>query len=899
MKQEIAAFVPIISGFLSVLFFCVVIRLCKAFSERNVWHMRFVWMVLLLCVVGFLPASVWSVRAEERIIDIVYDNSGSMAFNDTEELDRADNYITRWVEADYAVRALSALMEEEDRLYLFPMDKNREAAQPQENVHYYEISGPDDKDIDRASESFGNTYYAGVENTLAHLKNYEGERWIIILTDSENKDIWERTLNQVLRGITDIGILYVPIAESPETLNLDSSIAGKVIQVEPDKSGSSQRGSIFTQILEATDSIYRRNSLTLGENGEIRVDAPVKELIVLMQSEGDTVSFQNRQTGSENQNLKSQVAVLEQEIGSQTGLVTRRRKSFQSYSSETEPSYGGNLDFAENLQIKEIQGEMVAFGGKSTIHEGSIYQKTLTVRANESVNIYYQLDLGVELEVKQDGKLVEENELLEGDCEVTVYPVNPDSGERVSTDAQLLQELSVSVNGRSCQFGETIFLNVVYPDEVKLAVQVEGAALQEPIELTRGFKVRERIYPLAVQVLGVPDFLNYDKMNLDSIKNGEASGIRIKLSENMGSKRIALRDSTADKLEITCMVDYKGRKRSEESHISVEIAKVDGTTDEFMLYPYLTSAQDFDTYRDVRCSVVVWRTDGEEQSRAEQEIAIDLRAVEARLEAELVDGRRYSRSEVIHGGVAYLITCDGEELPESELEKLSFHTLAGGCPYVNLSKAKGTFQFIKKLGLSIYWLYNGKETIPIHSEITYTRRGVPCTAVLKGEIQVILAPLALRICLYIVTALVVLFLLYLIFNLLTRRCFSPFFFCVLYFNNDSELGIRLSPSVFQSFRQMVLPAKGMTLQLSEAQREMYGIECPELQLQKRRKGGRYYLMNWAAFSRKDAFRINGKYIFRGNAAMTKADRFEFMDSAGLWNTIVFRGNQITGEDEKR
>ena len=73
-------------------------------------------MVLLLCVVGFLPASVWSVRAEERIIDIVYDNSGSMAFNDTEELDRADNYITRWVEADYAVRALSALMEEEDRL---------------------------------------------------------------------------------------------------------------------------------------------------------------------------------------------------------------------------------------------------------------------------------------------------------------------------------------------------------------------------------------------------------------------------------------------------------------------------------------------------------------------------------------------------------------------------------------------------------------------------------------------------------------------------------------------------------------------------------------------------------------------------------------------------------------
>ena len=856
-------------------------------------------MAVFLCLLGFLPANVWSVQAKERIIDIVYDNSGSMAFNDTEELDNVDNYITRWVEADYAVRALSALMEEEDKLYLFPMDKNRETAQPQENVNYYEITGPDDKDIDRASESFGNTYYAGVENALAHLKGYEGERWIIILTDSENKGIWERTLNQVLQGITEIGILYVPIAEAPETLSLDSGIAGKVIQVEPDKSGGSRRGSIFTQILEATDSIYRRNSLTLGTNGEIRVDAPVKELIVLMQSEGDTVYFQNRQMGSENQNLRAQVSMLAQEIGAQTGLVTRKRQSFQSYSSETEPSYGGNLDFAKNLQIKEIQGEMVAFGGKSTIHEGSIYQKSLAVGANESVNVYYQLDLGVAIEIKQDGSLVEGDELLEGEYEVTIYPINPDSGERVATDAQLLRELSVSVNGGNYQFGETIYLHADYPEKVDLTVLVEGAALKEPIELTESYEVRERVYPLVVQVLGTPDFFNYDKMNQNSIKKGEASAIRIKLSENMGDKRIALRDSTADKLEITCEVNYKGRRRSEEPCILVEIVKVEGTADEFLLYPYLTNYEDFDTYKDVVCKVAAWRSDEEGQSRIEQEIEIELKASETKLEAELMEGRRYNRSEVIQGEVAYTLFCDGEEIPESEFGRLRFHTLSGGCGYVNLSRAGGALQFIKKLGLSIYWLYNNRETIPIHSEITYIRRGVPCTAVLKGEIQVILAPLALRVCLYSITALVVLFLLYLAWNLLTGRCFSPFFFCVLYFNDDPELGIRLSPGAFQSFRQLVFPAKGITVQLSETQREMYGIECPELQFQKRRKGGRYYLMNWVVFSRKDAFRINRKYIFRGNAAMAKKDRFEFIDSAGLWNTVVFKGNRMTGEDGER
>ena len=233
-----------------------------------------VWFIVI-CLLWVIPGKDCIAYAEERVIDIIYDNSGSMAFNETDKLGEADNYITRWVEADYAVRAFSALMEEGDKLYVFPMDRNKEnvAGTPQENINYFQISSPNDGNIDKASENFGNTYYEGIHNAIAHLQAQSGERWIIILTDSEDKRLCERALNQELRDVDWVKVLYVPIVEVPERLNLNAEVNNKVIQVEP------KSGNIFSQILEATDYIYNRNSLTLSRETagtvEFLVDAPI------------------------------------------------------------------------------------------------------------------------------------------------------------------------------------------------------------------------------------------------------------------------------------------------------------------------------------------------------------------------------------------------------------------------------------------------------------------------------------------------------------------------------------------------------------------------------------------------------------------------------------------------
>lgn len=859
--------------------------------------MRYAIILFAVCLLGVMPKSSGVVNTEKRVIDIVYDNSGSMTFEDIDRLDKKDNYITRWVDADYAVRAFSALMEEGDHLYLFPMDKNREAVEsgrPEEEVHYYEISGPEDEDIDKASKSFGSTYYAGVENALMHLQTQTGEKWIIVLTDSADKGMWEITLNEALAGVSDVRVLYVPIAELSERLSLSADIEDKVIQIESE----SGKNNIFSQILETTDYIYKRNSLTLSTEAsgtvEFKIDAPVKELIVLMQSEGETVDFINRTSGYVNQDLKEKADTIRQEIEAKTGLPYQREKSFQSYSSENEPAYS-HPEFASHLQIKDIQGEMISFSGKSTIDEENIFQKIVSVKANESVNVYYQLDIGIEIAVLQDGEPVEGSDIFEGEYEVFVYPVNPNSGKRVALDAQMLKDLSVKVNGEDCRFGESIRMEAAYPGTVSLEVSAEGAALEQTIREVYSYSIQERSYPLVIQVLELPDSFDYDKMNRNSIKNGEAEGIRIKLAEDTGDGLISLRDTTLDNLELEGVIDYKGLKKSEKPRIAVEIDAGTGADDEYLLYPYLTNEDDFYAYRDVTCNIVAQRKDDKEQSRASEQINLLLEAEPAVLEAELSEEGRYTGKDLAYGDVSYSLTCNGEEIPEGEWKNISFHTLEGGSRYISFKQTDGLTGWLSRLRKRIHWLYNWKETAYIHSEIIYMRRGIANTAVLEGEIQVILAPFWLRAFLYTVSAGFLLFFVYLAGNIVTGRCFLPFFSCTLYYCNDPEAGIQIKQKKWQCFCQIVNPKKGVLFHLSEGQRERYGVEFPDLIIQKRKRR-QYYLKNWSVYSRQDSFRINKRYIYRENAVMSKEDQFEFMDSGGLWHTIVFQKNLITGED---
>lgn len=54
-----------------------------------------------------------------------------------------------------------------------------------------------------------------------------------------------------------------------------------------------------------------------------------------------------------------------------------------------------------------------------------------------------------------------------------------------------------------------------------------------------------------------------------------------------------------------------------------------------------------------------------------------------------------------------------------------------------------------------------------------------------------------------------------------------------------------------------------------------------------------------ATRKKMRFPYKGRFIYRENAVMNKGDHFEFMDSGGLWHTIIFQESLAIREDGER
>lgn len=156
-----------------------------------------------------------SEKGQPKVISVVYDNSSSMV-----KKDRADDHVTRWIEADYTVKALAAMMDTGDILQLYIMSGYRE------DVKTREMSTPGETKIGeekwKAVKEVENyfekmklcyyTYYQGVTEAAGDMKPYleEGKDcWIVILTDGffwDSKGPMEaKTLDGELHEITTSG----------------------------------------------------------------------------------------------------------------------------------------------------------------------------------------------------------------------------------------------------------------------------------------------------------------------------------------------------------------------------------------------------------------------------------------------------------------------------------------------------------------------------------------------------------------------------------------------------------------------------------------------------------------------------------------------------------------------
>ncbi|EJQ29159.1 MULTISPECIES: vWA domain-containing protein [Bacillus cereus group] len=141
------------------------IRICATFM-----------LFLFIC----LPLSAFAKgeEAKERVVSLVYDDSGSMRNND------------RWKYANYALQSLVALLDEKDKFSYVPMSKPNEPL----NISLTKDKRQTEIEGIGAWKTYLNTPFSAVETAIQSIKkeaDIDGKRefWLIVLTDGAFNDL--------------------------------------------------------------------------------------------------------------------------------------------------------------------------------------------------------------------------------------------------------------------------------------------------------------------------------------------------------------------------------------------------------------------------------------------------------------------------------------------------------------------------------------------------------------------------------------------------------------------------------------------------------------------------------------------------------------------------------------
>lgn len=264
------------------------------------------WLVTCSLIVGLLTMPVLALLInteqeetpkKQKVIAVVLDDSTSMVLDNNGK--KESDYTTRWVEADYAVRALAAMMDEGDVLKLYPMKESTS-----ESIN---ISGRSDAYQDLYDKLDKMGYYAEtpfeqIKNAAQDMKEEtDKECFLIIITDGSfytedggwlSKEDVDREFEKILDENPNIQIKYIQIGNVTEDKLPEEKERIEVYKKE------TETDDVTTQITNVINSIYSRVAvdgkdkdklITNNQHGEITIafNIPVKSVTVFLQSEGD------------------------------------------------------------------------------------------------------------------------------------------------------------------------------------------------------------------------------------------------------------------------------------------------------------------------------------------------------------------------------------------------------------------------------------------------------------------------------------------------------------------------------------------------------------------------------------------------------------------------------------
>lgn len=392
--------------------------------------MKRVWTVFLAAVllVGLMPQAA----AEEgilresvdntkpKIISVIFDDSTSMIQDDESPYE----YTTRWVDADYALKAMASMMDEKDTLRLYIMGDYQTAADTTSVAKHPTTVNVSNKESAIAAietcmsdlESRDDTCslaMTAAKNDFTDSERRNKDCWIVVLTDGwfitpERLDATRLKeelvkLTQVPTG--SLHVAYVPIGRGAAQLEEDA--ANHIIVPKETQDVTKQVTEIINRIygrVRMDDNISRQYLITEADRIIIRPNVPMEKIVVFLQYQGEEETFASFE------------ARMKEGAETESNLLTPPlAPSAPAYLSQKQTSYfGGKQDKPISskkfnmIKYHVLQGAVFTWEDSSSGAFTDFANQEIVIPIAEGLNIqkevYYQPAVHVGFDYLQDGE---------------------------------------------------------------------------------------------------------------------------------------------------------------------------------------------------------------------------------------------------------------------------------------------------------------------------------------------------------------------------------------------------------------------------------------------------------------------------------------------------------------
>ena len=367
--------------------------------------------------------------AASRLINVVYDDSGSMHING----------VTAWCQAKYSLEIFSAMMQDKDCMNVYLMnqftnlsekqaesvkpiisDLNGDRTQQQSNIN---------KIHNAVNVSNGATPALSIKKAYQDLKSNQksyDEKWLVVITDDDKFTNGETAsdLNDLFSDCRSYGIKIVYLAIGSNTITPTQNTSKGLYVYRADVDAVNAGNGILASVTQICQRIFQRPAVATKATNSFTLDVPASEIIVFAQGKsvdvGDLAGAKR---------VESSAAITQRDADVQNGKVP------------------------EDVRHMELAGTVVTFTPKS----GEYFdagKHNLSISA-EKYEVYYKPCLDVVMSLKDfNGKVMTDEYIPEGTYTIEYWLSYPQGhkkhGERIpKTLFEVIYDRYCTVDGNT------------------------------------------------------------------------------------------------------------------------------------------------------------------------------------------------------------------------------------------------------------------------------------------------------------------------------------------------------------------------------------------------------------------------------------------------------------------